>query len=378
MKFITPLIKITDSCNFNCKFCYYAQKQFNKNMSNRIMPLNLIEKIIKETCELNIKNGNNVCHLIFHGGEPMLAGIEYFERVMQFEQKCKTIYPQIEFKNSIQTNGFAINDKWIDFFKKYNFGVSVSIDGDVDLNFHKLRVTKVDSNKIVMDNLKKLINNNVVLTVMSVITNKHIGNEKKLYDFYVKNKIRNIAFCFCYNKDSDDSINPSKLAVFLKNFFDLYYYGLYRLNVRDFESIFCKLLGKSNGLCLYSNRDDCGSFPTIDSSGNVYFCDVATEKESSIGNLYINTLSEILTSNKFNNEKNKSRKILKDSCSKCNIKDYCGKICYRTDILNEKGCVCNYFCESYKEIILYIKNVLEKEMNTRRNYAKSKKSNCDC
>ena len=365
MKFISPLIKITDTCNFNCHFCYYAQKQSNIDMSKKIMPFKLLEKVIYELCELNLKNDNNICHLIFHGGEPMLAGLKYFEDIIDFQEKLKKVFPNIIFKNSIQTNGFMINEKWADFFKQNDFGVSISIDGDTNLNFHKLENVKVNSDDIVLNNLKLLIERGVVVTVMSVITNNHIGHEKRLYDFYKKYNIKNVAFCFCYNKDTNDSVDAIKLGEFLINFFDLYYYGDYELHVRDFESIICKLVGKSNGLCLYSDRNDCGDFPSIDSSGNVYFCDVATEKDRTLGNVNDSTLEEIFLSEKFLQEKESSQRILNESCENCDMKDYCGKICYRTDEINEQNKCFNYFCESYKMIISHVKKTLEKEFDLK-------------
>lgn len=365
MKFVSPLIKVTDSCNFNCQFCYYAQKQFNDGMSKKIMPIELLKKIIKEICELNIKNNNNICHVIFHGGEPMLAGLNYFQEIMDYEKELASIYPQVAFKNSIQTNGYLVNEEWANFFQKYDFGVSVSIDGDGDLNFHKLRSGNLNSDEVVINKLRLLTERDIALTVMSVITNNHIGQEERLYNFYKENNIKNVAFCFCYNKDSNDSIDPIKLGEFLKKFFDLYYYGEYNLRVRDYESIFCKLVGKTNGLCLYSDRNDCGDFPTIDSSGNVYFCDVATEKDKSLGNINESTLEKIFNTERFKEEKNKSKKILNDTCKDCEMKDYCGKICYRTDIVNEDNKYSNYFCESYKMIINYVKEVISKDVELK-------------
>lgn len=365
MKFVSPLIKVTDSCNFNCQFCYYAQKQFNNNMSRKIMPIELLKKIIREICELNIKNKNNICHVIFHGGEPMIAGLDYFQKIMNYEKELNSEYPQIVFKNSIQTNGYLINEEWADYFQKYDFGVSISIDGDKELNFHKLRNKNLDSDEIVIKKLKLLTERNIALTVMSVITNAHIGQEERLYNFYKDNNIHNVAFCFCYNKDSDDSVDPIKLGEFLKKFFDLYYYGKYNLRVGDYESIFCKLVGKSNGLCLYSDRNDCGDFPTIDSAGNVFFCDFATEKDKSLGNLNNNTLEEIFKTEKFKTEKYNSQKILSDTCENCELKNFCGKICYRTDVVDNLNNYSNYFCNSYKMIINYVKEVINKDIELK-------------
>ena len=125
--FITPIIKITDYCNYNCQFCYYAQKK--KKLTNRIMPINLTKKIIKSVVDINVSKNKRKTHLIFHGGEPLLAGLPYYQELLQFEIELMVQYEGLSFENSIETNGYLLDDDWIKFFHENDFGVGISIDG---------------------------------------------------------------------------------------------------------------------------------------------------------------------------------------------------------------------------------------------------------
>jgi len=59
------------------------------------------------------------------GGEPTLAGINFFQRALRLQKK----YPSKNWVNTIQTNATLINIEWANFFKTHRFNVGVSIDG---------------------------------------------------------------------------------------------------------------------------------------------------------------------------------------------------------------------------------------------------------
>ena len=144
--FVTPIIKITDCCNYNCQFCYYAQKK--RSLANSIMPIELLKEIICSVVEVNRLQKRNKTHLIFHGGEPLLAGLSYFQEIMAFESEIIVKYPDISFENSIETNGYLLNDTWIEFFRDNNYGVGISIDGPAEMNYHKRFLHDVESSRV--------------------------------------------------------------------------------------------------------------------------------------------------------------------------------------------------------------------------------------
>ncbi|TOM13272.1 anaerobic sulfatase maturase, partial [Vibrio parahaemolyticus] len=67
-----------------------------------------------------------IVEFAWHGGEPTLIGIDFFEKAVEFQKQYangKLI------KNTIQTNGSKLNSDWCRFFRENNFLVGLSLDG---------------------------------------------------------------------------------------------------------------------------------------------------------------------------------------------------------------------------------------------------------
>ena len=91
--------------------------------------IDFIEKIIIETKE-------SKADITFHGGEPLLAGIEYYKDILP------KIKRRLNNKVSIgvQTNLFNINDDLVSIFKEYNVSIGTSLDGPEEINdYHRNR-----------------------------------------------------------------------------------------------------------------------------------------------------------------------------------------------------------------------------------------------
>ena len=68
----------------------------------------------------------------FQGGEPTLAGIDFFRRLVSLQQRYGR--PGQTVGNSIQTNGVLLDGAWCDLLRQYNFLVGLSIDGPEDVH----------------------------------------------------------------------------------------------------------------------------------------------------------------------------------------------------------------------------------------------------
>ena len=61
------------------------------------------------------------------GGEPVLAGLEWFQDFVEEVNKRKVEKQQIAY--TIQTNGTLLDEKWLTFLKENQFLVGLSLDG---------------------------------------------------------------------------------------------------------------------------------------------------------------------------------------------------------------------------------------------------------
>lgn len=80
----------------------------------------LVERVKEQVLSHNLKYFS----ILFHGGEPMLWGIENFQHVVS---RLREVPTRLEL--AITTNGILINDRWAQFFASNSIDVTVSVDG---------------------------------------------------------------------------------------------------------------------------------------------------------------------------------------------------------------------------------------------------------
>lgn len=352
LKAITPIIKLTEYCNYNCYFCRYANHPNYKTME-----LAVAKRIIKEAVDFNSSNNVPFLKIIFHGGEPLLWGLDNFYKIMDYERELINQY-KINIKNSIQTNGYLIDEQWLSFFRINHFDIGISLDGPESLNGHYGNDGNLKSIEKVLSNIDLIRKNKLSYGILSVITPNHIPKVKEFYDFFINNKINNIGLCYCYNPEDNEIIDSKKLGEFLVELFDLYFYQKNNLNIREFNNAIYKILKNRNTSCTTACRKNCGAFLTFDSIGNIFFCDEYNmRKDNILGNINLIKLNDIFLSDKYIKMYHESRIILESTCNKCNIKSICGCGCARNDSKSHK---INYFCQSYRMLYQHINEVLEK------------------
>ena len=86
-------------CNLDCNYCYYLDKADIYGGREPRMTEEMLEEVVREYIA-----ANDVPEVTFnwHGGEPLVLGIDFYKKAIEFEQKYaggKIIH------NTIQTNG---------------------------------------------------------------------------------------------------------------------------------------------------------------------------------------------------------------------------------------------------------------------------------
>jgi len=77
----------------------------NNTLQQLSMNMDTLEKMIVWQFTTN----RNSANFIWHGGEPLLVGMEFFKKALELQKKYNT--RKIKVSNSIQTNGILFGRK---------------------------------------------------------------------------------------------------------------------------------------------------------------------------------------------------------------------------------------------------------------------------
>lgn len=119
----TLILNIASGCNLSCTYCYKADLETLKNSGN--MSFNTALQAIKHLYE-GAPN-QKLYNVTFFGGEP-LSNFELIKDVTMYAtQFFKQRGANVDF--TITTNATLLTKEIISFLKKYQFGITISIDG---------------------------------------------------------------------------------------------------------------------------------------------------------------------------------------------------------------------------------------------------------
>ncbi|MCX7999118.1 MAG: 4Fe-4S cluster-binding domain-containing protein, partial [Leptospiraceae bacterium] len=108
-------LKVTEQCNLHCTHCYMRYQKKRKE----IICFYKFEKLMDKLFDSRLVERFNI---IFHGGEPMLMGIKFYEWVLE-----NWFHPRVTY--SIQTNLTLYSPEWDYIFRHlFNSKVGSSFD----------------------------------------------------------------------------------------------------------------------------------------------------------------------------------------------------------------------------------------------------------
>lgn len=116
---IALTIKPTMACNMYCKHCFNGKLLKSSKQVDLESVFRFIDIAASEFKDIKIT---------FHGGEPTLAGYDFYKSVFAHETKISKKYGVV-FTNLFTTNGLLLDEKLIDLLIKYNVLINISFDG---------------------------------------------------------------------------------------------------------------------------------------------------------------------------------------------------------------------------------------------------------
>ncbi|AEF81684.1 radical SAM/SPASM domain-containing protein [Leadbettera azotonutricia] len=356
MKQLSLLIKPASSlCNLRCKYCFYADISSMRHVrSYGIMTektaAKLLENLFKDV------EDKDALTIAFQGGEPALAGLEWFQDFMGLaDAYCENRNAAIQY--AFQTNGILLDENWALFFKQHQVLVGLSIDGS--LRFH-------DRNRVDTEGhgtwerllrAKKLLEDyRVEYNMLCVLTNELADHADKVWRFILQEKIDFIQFIPCLENlgtagsaipanQRGNTLKPARFAKFYMQLFTLWRQELqtgHYVSIKFFDDTANWFLKAIPSFCGINGR--CHTQYAVEADGSVYPCDFYALDSWNLGNLTESTLSQL-----FETERNRSflleERGTPSVCINCKYLQACHGGCKRmrnTMYYGENGVVCGY------------------------------------
>lgn len=361
-------------CNLGCSYCYYQDK-VRLYDEHSCLSLDCLEKVIREYIDINASE-----QIVFdwHGGEPLLLGLDYFKKIVEIQRKYrgnKRIY------NTIQTNATLLTADFAAFFKENNFLVGVSIDGPQDVH-DKFRKDKGGNSTFlkVMRGIELLHRCAVDFNTLTTISKAGEGRGSEVYRFLKNIGSRYMQFMPVYeyvdSKNNivspDDeqsvlvswSVSPIEYGKFMCDIFDCWVrndVGSYFVNL--FDSTLANYCGMNPGTCVYS--ETCGANAVMEHNGDIFPCDHFVYPRYKLGNVKESSLREIVSSENAARFGIDKRNSLPAQCLRCEYYFACHGECpkhrFAKSDKNESGL--NSLCEG----LYYFFSHVDPYMQTMKN-----------
>jgi uncharacterized protein len=126
------VLNTTNQCNLACTYCYeysedkIAQSAGKEKFMSREIAEASVEMLIKESAH------RPNLHVTFFGGETLLNFSVMRSTVEYAKRRGEEVGKNVEF--SLTTNGTLLTEEIVDFLAEHRIGVTVSMDGDKELN----------------------------------------------------------------------------------------------------------------------------------------------------------------------------------------------------------------------------------------------------
>jgi uncharacterized protein len=352
-------------CNLNCAYCFYLDRTADpyRDLPGRRMSFDTLERLVDTWMFYSWPQSA----FAFQGGEPTLAGLAFFEKLVEFQKQYGRNGQSVG--NSLQTNAVLIDDAWCQFLKEYRWLVGASLDGPEAVHdCYRAARSGAGTWMRAMEGVRKLRKHGVDYNILCVVSQANAGDPKGLYRFFRSIGADNLQFIPLAEFDAGGkplpfTITAEQYGRFLVGLFDAWWPERRKVRVRFFDNVAEALAGQEPSNCTL--REICDSYVVVEYNGDVYPCDFFVQSDWKLGNINVDSWSEIARQQKrcaFAAQKT----VTRPECQVCEYQHICHGGCPKLrHALRRDFADLDYFCASYKLAFAKICDPLRAELNRR-------------
>ncbi len=292
------LMPVGDRCNLACAYCYESGRRRDAALPVRRMTSSTLESVL----------GNLLPYvadpflLSVHGGEPLLAGKEFFERLGAL---VRAVPAGDRIEIGVQTNGTLIDREWAGLFRRWGMTVGLSLDGPAEVHDAVRKTAGGEGTHAdVLRAIGRLEEAGVPFGAIAVVDARRTRSPSAGADLlrhFRELGITSFDFHPAYSHDSSSrewNLGPVEFASFATELFECWLSGGNPdVRIRFFDHFFEGMTGHGPFVCYLSGS--CTTVLGIAPDGETLPCTRPFQGAYAFGNLAQRALPEILGGEAF-------------------------------------------------------------------------------
>ncbi|MGB9929895.1 MAG: TIGR04083 family peptide-modifying radical SAM enzyme [Methanosarcina sp.] len=341
----------TLGCPANCSYCWSSEEK------SPIMSLETIKEVVEW---LKGFRGDAVT-FTFHGGEPLLAGAEFYRQALPLI--TEGLSPR-KIAFAIQTNLWKLTPEIAEIFAEYQIPIGSSLDGPQELN--DLQRGKGYYEKT-MKGYEIARAHGLDVRFITTFTSYSVKYREDIFNFYLEKGLTlKLHPCLPSIKGENPekwTLSPEEYGELLVYLLDKYLENMGRIEVMNIDHL-CKCVFTGRGtVCTYV---DCmGDTFAVGPDGGIYPCyRFVGMPEYVMGNVYDHPTMADLAQSEAWKLMFRFKEYVDEACGKCAHIKYCRGGCPYNAIVPTNGEIkeVDPHCPAYKRIFDEISSRVNEEM----------------
>ena len=219
----TLILKATEQCNSRCYYCDVMYKAGDK----KSMPLDLLEVVFQRIDAYLRDRPQEVLDVIWHGGEPLLLGADYFRHAAELQERhCAGTRQRIA--HSIQTNLTCFDRSFAEPLRRLGItSIGTSFDPEPHMRGPGTHIDSDRYNAMFMRGLTELERSGFGWGMIYVVTRKSLRDPLKAFYFLTNLTLSggvNFNPVLIYDQERQDvAVTPQEYVDFLGALFPIWW-----------------------------------------------------------------------------------------------------------------------------------------------------------
>lgn len=344
---ITP---VGETCNLACSYCY--QKDLGKDIQAR-----MTEDTLAQTIRQVLGEFGSVIRFIWHGGEPLIAGVPFFRAALKLQEEYRQ--PGQTLFNTVTTNGTLLTPELANLFSSFRVRIDISLDGPPAVhNLHRLQSNGEGSYERTWTGLELARDAGILGETLVTVTSQTVTALDQTFSFLLQNRILNFDLSPCLQtqdrKTTTLTLKEEQYPFLMQLFQRWWDLDDPAVKARPFWGVAERLLG-GDGLSCPIRASGRNRILGVEWDGSLFPCyQYAGRPDWYFGKITEGpmALRKAMGSQRYRTMRREMRR-LPEECVSCQWKDFClgGCPAHRQEHITASPHEF-YFCELYRQLFV--------------------------